>query len=158
MGAKLSSARAASAAGGATPNGIIQTGQGFFVRAYDLGAAKFTNLQRVNASVSAPFFRNSKSVAATSETEKHRIWLNLNDGANNYNQILIGYVDGATNEIDLAIDGEVLDKDNTMLYNVINDSEYVIQGKGLPFAESDEIALGLKVTSAGNYAISLENV
>ena len=148
----------ASAAGGATPNGIIQTGQGFFVRAYDLGAAKFTNLQRVNASVSAPFFRNSESVAATSETEKHRIWLNLNDGVNNYNQILIGYVDGATNGIDLAIDGEVLDKDNTMLYNVINDSEYVIQGKGLPFAESDEIALGLKVTSAGNYAISLENV
>ena len=148
----------ASAAGGATPNGTIQTGQGFFVRAYDFGTAKFTNFQRVNASVSTQFFRNSESVATTSETEKHRIWLNLNDATNNYNQILVGYVDGATNGIDPAIDGEVLVKDNTMLYNVINDTEYVIQGKGLPFTDTDEITLGLKATTAGNYSISLENV
>ena len=60
--------------------------------------------------------------------------------------------------IDQAIDAEVLDKSNTMLYNVINDSEYVIQGKGLPFSETDEIKLGLKATTAGNYTISLENV
>ena len=45
-----------------------------------------------------------------------------------------------------------------MLYNVINDSEYVIQGKGLPFAATDEIALGLKATSAGTYSISLDNI
>ena len=148
----------ASAAGGAVPNGTIQTGQGFFVRAFDFGTAKFTNFQRVNATVSTPFYKTSDNVATTTESEKHRIWLNLNDTTNNYNQILVGYTNGATNGVDYAIDGEVLDKDNTMLYNVINDTEYVIQGKGLPFADTDEIALGLKATTAGNYSISLENV
>ncbi|SEP88831.1 reprolysin-like metallopeptidase [Flavobacterium urocaniciphilum] len=148
----------ASAAGGAVPNGTIQTGQGFFVLAYDFGTAKFTNLQRVNASVSTQFFRNSNNEVVETSSDPSRIWLNLNDATNNYNQILVGYMNGATNGIDFAIDGEVLDKESTMLYNVINDTEYVIQGKGLPFANTDEIALGLKATTAGTYNISLENV
>jgi subtilisin-like proprotein convertase family protein len=148
----------ASAAGGAIPNGTIQTGQGFYINAYDSGSASFNNSQRVNASVSTQFYKSTNSNVTATETEKHRIWLNLNDATNNYNQILVGYTDGASNGVDNAIDGEVLDKDNTMLYNVINDVEYVIQGKGLPFAETDEIALGLKATTAGNYSISLENV
>jgi hypothetical protein len=148
----------AAAAGGAVPNGTIQTSQGFFVRATAAGNANFTNAQRVNASVSTQFYRTAESVATTTETEKHRIWLNLNDASNNYNQILVGYINGATNGIDHAIDGEVLDKDNTMLYNLIADSEYVIQGKGLPFTDTDEIALGLKATTAGTYSIALENV
>lgn len=148
----------AAVAGGAIPNGTIQIGQGFFVRAYDFGNANFTNTQRVNASVSTQFYRNGAALETTESSENHRIWLNLNDTTNNYNQILIGYTNGATNGIDYAIDGEVLDKDNTMLYNVINDTEYVIQGKGLPFTDTDEIALGLKATTAGNYSISLENV
>lgn len=148
----------ASAAGGAVPNGIIQVGQGFYINAYDSGSASFKNSQRVNASASTQFFRTSESNSESNETEKHRIWLNLNDATNNYNQILVGYINGATNQVDNAIDGEVLDKSNTMLYNIINDSEYVIQGKGLPFANTDEIALGLKATTAGTYNISLENV
>ena len=147
----------ASAAGGAVPNGTIQVGQGFYINAYDSGSASFTNAQRVNASVSTQFFRTSNSNVTNTEIGKHRIWLNLNDATNNYNQILVGYIDGATNGVDTAIDGEVLDKNNTMLYSVINASEYVIQGKGLPFANTDEIALGLKATTAGNYSISFEN-
>lgn len=148
----------ASAAGGAVPNGIIQVGQGFYINAFDSGSASFKNSQRVNASASTQFFKTSNNSSTGNESEKHRIWLNLNDATNNYNQILLGYVNGATNGIDQYIDAEVLNKENTMLYNVINDSEYVIQGKGLPFANTDEIALGLKATTAGTYTISLENV
>jgi len=148
----------ASAAGGAVPNGFIQVGQGFYIKAYDSGSASFKNSQRVNASSSTQFYRNSENISTSSENEKHRIWLNLNDATNNYNQILVGYVAGATDGVDNTIDGEVLEKENTMLYNVINDSEYVIQGKGLPFATTDEINLGLKVTTAGLYNISLEKV
>ena len=148
----------ASAAGGAVPNGTIQTGQGFYVRAFDFGSAKFTNTQRVNASVSTQFYKNESNKETTADTESHRIWLNLNDNTNNYNQILVGYINGATNGLDYAVDAEVYDKSNTMIYNVINGAEYVIQGKGLPFANTDVIALGLKATTAGNYSISLENV
>ena len=147
----------ASAAGGAVPNGIIQVGQGFYINAYDSGSASFINSQRVNALASTQFYKISDN-STSKATEKHRIWLNLNDNTNNYNQILLGYIDGATNSVDNTIDGEVLDKQNTMLYSVIDDKEYVIQGKGLPFDDSDEIALGLKATASGTYSISLENV
>ena len=148
----------ASAAGGAVPNGTIQTGQGFFINATAAGNANFFNTQRVNASVSTQFYRSSEEISTIDETEKHRIWLNLNDTTNSYNQILVGYADNATNGFDTAIDGEVLDKSNTMLYNIINDSEFVIQAKGLPFVDTDEVPLGFKATTAGNYTISLENV
>ena len=147
----------ASAAGGAVPNGTIQTGQGFFINATAAGNANFFNTQRVNASVSTQFYRNSNEITTINENEKHRIWLNLNDNVNSYNQILVGYTDNATNGFDTAIDGEVLDKSKTMLYNIINDSEFVIQGKGLPFIDTDEVPLGFKATMAGNYNISLEN-
>lgn len=148
----------ASAAGGPIPNGTIQTGQGFFINATAAGNANFLNTQRVNASVSTQFYKNANVLSLVNEMENNRIWLNLNDETNSYNQILVGYTNNATSGIDVAIDGEVLDKSKTMLYNIINDTEYVIQGKGLPFDDSDEIRLGLKTTTAGNYNVSLENV
>ncbi|MCD8518192.1 MAG: T9SS sorting signal type C domain-containing protein [Flavobacterium sp.] len=146
----------AAAAGGATPNGTIQTGQGFFVKAYDFGTAVFSNFQRVNASVSTQFYRTSNEV--TSVAEKHRIWLNLNDANVSYNQTLVGYMDGATTGFDNSIDGRILDDSKPMLYSVLNADKLVIQGKGLPFTDEDIVPLGLKVLVPGNYSISLENV
>ncbi|TWH92322.1 reprolysin-like metallopeptidase, partial [Flavobacterium cheniae] len=146
----------AAAAGGPMPNGTIQTGQGFYVKAYDFGSAIFSNFQRVNASVSTQFYRNSN--ATTSVTEKHRIWLNLNDANVSYNQTLVGYTDGATSGFDNAIDGRILDDSKPMLYSVLNADKLVIQGKGLPFTDEDIVPLGLKVLVPGNYTISLENV
>jgi Metallo-peptidase family M12B Reprolysin-like len=147
----------ASASGGQVPNGYIQTGQGFFVRALEFGTITFLNSHREDATVSSQFFRTNNT-ETTQDVNKHRIWLNLNDENNNYNQILLGYVNGATNGVDFALDGEILDKENSMLYNVINDTEYVIQGKGLPFTDTDEVPLGIKINHAGTYNISLENV
>lgn len=45
-----------------------------------------------------------------------------------------------------------------MLYNIINDSEFVIQGKGLPFSDEDIVKLGLKVTEASNFEINIQQV
>ena len=146
----------AAAAGGPVPNGTIQTGQGFYVRAYDFGTALFSNFQRVNASVSTQFYRTSESI--TPVAEKHRIWLNLNDANVSYNQTLVGYTDGATSGFDNAIDGRILDDSKPMLYSVLNADKLVIQGKGLPFTDEDIVLLGLKVLVPGNYTISLENV
>ncbi|VXB38953.1 conserved hypothetical protein [Flavobacterium sp. 9AF] len=142
----------AAAAGGSAPNGIIQTGQGFFVRAYDFGSATFTNFQRVNASTSTQFFKSSTN------TNLHRFWLNLNNDTNSYNQILVGYIDGATLGFDNLIDGKTLDNVNsTYIYSIINNEEYVIQGRSLPFDDNDIVNLGLKVEIPGMYSISLEN-
>ncbi|MEQ3661229.1 MAG: S8 family serine peptidase [Flavobacterium sp.] len=144
----------AAAAGGATPNGFIQTGQGFYVQASVAGNTTFNNAQRVNASTSTQFFRTSEENV---EVEKHRIWLNLNDSNNNYNQILVGYMDGATNAVDNMIDGLILDDSNSIIYSIINSDKYVIQGKSLPFTDEDIIPLGINASTTGVYNISLEN-
>ena len=144
----------ASAAGGVTPNGKIQTGQGFYVRTFDFGVANFSNFQRLNASTSSQFYRTEEA----QEVEKHRIWLNLNDVNNNYNQILIGYMDGATNAVDNMIDGLILDDSNSVIYSTINSDKYVIQGKSLPFSDEDIVPLGFKAVTAGVYSISLDNI
>lgn len=133
------------------PNGTIQTGQGFYIQTNAAAVAEFSNKQRVNASSSTQFFRNSNVV------EKDRVWLNLNYDDTPYNQILIAYVDNATNGADHGIDGKTLDRSKTMLYNIVEDSEYVIQGRPLPFTDDDVVPLGLKATISGTYSISLDN-
>jgi len=147
----------ASVSGGQVPNGIIQVGQGFFVRGLEFGSMKFTNVHRENASSSTQFFKSSEN-ASNNDSEKHRVWLSLNKENENHNQLLLGYMNGATAGFDFGIDGSVLDDTKTMLYSIIDNKEYVIQGKGLPFVDTDEIALGLKAVSAGTYTISIENV
>ncbi|WP_320815021.1 CUB domain-containing protein [Flavobacterium sp.] len=141
----------AAAAGGQTPNGIINTGQGFYINKTIAGGnIIFKNNQRINASASSQFFR-------TEENETHRFWLNLNNNSNNYNQILIGYTELATNNIDSQIDGRTLDLSQTTLYSLIDNEEFVIQGRGLPFTNEDILPLGLKIDTDGNYFISFEN-
>jgi len=148
----------ASAAGGAIPNDKINVGQGFFVNASSAYTVAFENELREDAATTTQFFRNPNAVAENQETEKHRIWLNLNDGTKSYNQILVGYTQNATDGIDNKVDGKMFDTSKTMLYNLINNSEYVIQGKGLPFSDEDVVKLGLKVTEASNFEINIQQV
>lgn len=149
---------AAAAAGGVIPNGYVQTGQGFFVRTYDFGSIKFNNNQRVNASTSTQFYRMNSIETSINQTERHRIWLNFKNNESDINQVLVGYSPSATNGYDFGYDGEILDNSSSMLYYPIADKNCVIQGKGLPFATSDEILLGYKALTPGTYTISLENV
>lgn len=141
----------AAAAGGATPLDFVQVGQGFFVNTASGGTATFTNNQRSFGSASSQFFKSTQT------EEKHRIWLNLNDETKNYNQILIGYSNEATNEIDIS-DGLVLDASSSLLYNLINNQKYVIQGRELPFQDTDVVPLGFKSNESGTYSISLDHL
>ena len=43
------------------------------------------------------------------------------------------------------------------MFNIINDDEYVIQGRGLPFSDEDIVPLGIEIKSSGNYSIAFEN-
>lgn len=148
---------AASQGGSIIPNGTIQTGQGFYVQARTANNVVFENELRRDASTSTQFFRNNSSTASE-EVEKHRVWLNLKSADLDYNQILVGYMNGASSGIDEMIDGEVLDKSKTMIYNLISNNEYVIQGRALPFSDEDIVPLGLKIIEAGTYEIALENL
>lgn len=131
-----------------TPNGTIQVGQGFIAEVNAAGNAMFRNTMRI-ANNDDQFFR-------TSITDRDRLWLNLtgSDGINN--QILIGYVEGATNQVDNQFDAKQLLAEGTRLYSIIdNETPYVIQGKASPFTNSDSVNLGFIAGQVGSYTISL---
>jgi len=124
----------------------ISVGQGFI--AYTSGSSvSFDNSMRTSAEES--FFK-------TDETERHRFWLKLEDKeGHTLNQILIGYMTGATNGIDQKIEGEQFGYEGSALYNLIEERKYSIQGRILPFDTSDVVPLGFRSEQADKYTISL---
>ena len=147
----------ASANGSAIPNDYIQVGQGFFVQANSAFNVNFENEYRVDAALSTQFFRLQNTVQNVSETEKHRIWLNLNSSTNAHNQILVGYMNGATAGFDKKIDALALETSKSMIYNIIDDKEYVIQGRSLPFDENDIVPIGFKATENSSFEIEINS-
>src|SRR5690606_13078576 len=91
--------------------------------------------------------------------ERHRLWLNFSRNGVNFNQIMIGYQEGATNAHDNQIDALMFGYDGSSLYSRIDgiEARYVIQGRALPFDVYDVVQLGVYIIEAGNYQISLAN-
>jgi hypothetical protein len=140
-----------------TPSGNIASGQGFFVKGLSMGNATFKNSMRLAAN-NTQFFRSSTALNnSNTNSEAHRIWLDvLNNDAQSFKQLLIGYVDGATAGIDRGYDSEMLDVGNVVsIYSLAVDKKLTIQGLGLPFVDTDIIPLGFKSTVDGIQTISL---
>jgi hypothetical protein len=131
------------------PNGTIQVGQGFFVTAKNNGIVSFTNAHRTN---------NQDHQFLRTAAEKHRLWVNVtsNDGAD-INQILVGYLEGATLEIDSNFDGKSYGNIGNQLYSIKDNEPLVIQGRSLPFSITDEVPLGWYCETAGTYLLKLSN-
>jgi len=126
----------------------ITTGQGFIVLS---GISQMTFTNNIRISSEGQFYK-------TEEDEKHRFWLKFSgDQDNEFNRILIGYMSGATNQEDNQIDGEMFSYDGTKLFSIIDEREFSIQGRQLPFDASDTVPLGIKIQEAGKYKISLSN-
>lgn len=140
--------------GSLIPDTFIQTGQGFYVNALATKPMYFTNSMR-NATSNNQFINRNTNVVASESSEKHRFWLNLSEGNNQHNQILLGYVSNATNDLDFGYDGKILNNGNSAIYSLINENELVIQGKGLPFTDEDKIAIGFTSQNSGLFTISL---
>ena len=141
-----------SAAGGEEPDGIIQVGQGFVVKATQNISLEFTNDIRINYS-DGQFFRTNNNVV-----ERHRMWLNLSSSTTEFNQALIGYIPNATMEKDHQIDAKMLDYTGSAIYSLIDNDSYVIQGRSLPFDVTDEVALGFKAKQAGSFTVAIDHV
>lgn len=142
------------AAGSTIPSGLerIAVGQGF-IAWIESGTNEIVFDNSMRRTQSGVFYK-------TMENEKHRLWLNLSQAeGNSINNILIAYMEGATNGFDDQIDGEFLGYYGTALYNIVEDSEalYAVQGRSLPFTDSDTVALGFRALEAGSYTISLAN-
>jgi hypothetical protein len=146
------------------PSGKIGSGQSFFALSIATGqAVTFTNSMRVGVGAvlgdNSQFFKSTVNAKQTAKIEKNRIWLNLSNEKGAFKQTLIGYLSGATNEYDNGYDG-VSYNGNPYLdfYSLNKDQNLVIQGRALPFQESDTIALGYRSAISGDLKISIDKV
>jgi len=150
--------------GGMEPTGKIASGQGFFIEtkaglANGSYTATFRNAMRI-AGQNGQFFKASgtQNTASPSILEKHRIWLNLHNAGGAYDEMLVGYIENATNDIDRLYDGIIFNGGNFVsLYSLIGTDKLAIQGRALPFDTSDVIPLGYKTSVAGTFVIQLEH-
>lgn len=142
------------------PDGILRTGQGFFVQVKETPTQSnivFTNAMR-STDTADQFFRNANIVQTPQDIENHGVWLNLTNDAGVFSQMYTGYIAGATALADEGIDARYINDSPVVLASLIDNQEYVIQGRSLPFTAQDVVPLQLRVTAAGSYTIAIDHV
>lgn len=145
------------------PNGYIASGQGFFTTSTSVGGTvTFTNAMRVagTSGKNSQFFKTKNPKTKTAiAVEKNRIWLDLKNSQGAFKQTLVGYITDATNEYDSRFDGESFDGNEFVdFYSVNQDKNLTIQGRALPFDDTDEVPLGFKSTIDGAFTINIDQV
>ena len=127
----------------------IPSGQGFFVKGNANGNLTFTNsMRRADTSSNGQFFE----AIDTSDLNSNRLWVNLTSDNGVFNQILMAYVDGATD----AYDGWAYDAPRNLssnlsavIYTAIenSDKKFAVQGKSTNSLSLNEvIPVGFKTT------------
>ncbi|MFH7003090.1 T9SS sorting signal type C domain-containing protein [Flavobacterium bizetiae] len=143
---------------GIKPTGKIAAGQSFFVSTRTEGKVQFNNTMRVGGTNNGQFFKSGNTEKEV-VLEKNRIWLNMTNDKGAFKQLLVGYIEGATNFYENRYDGITFDG-NTYLdfYSVNNGNKFVIQGRALPFDDSDIVPLGYRAAMEGAFTISIDEV
>lgn len=140
----------ATSSGGLTPTDNIGIGQGFIVKTGPSTTTLSFNNNMRTASNSLVFLKTNEI--------RNRYWINLNSPTELICQTLVCYMPEATTGIDNTIDGKYINDSPISLTSLINDEEYSIQGRSLPFNISDIVPLSFKTNIAGNYTISIDHV
>ncbi|MDI6032636.1 T9SS sorting signal type C domain-containing protein [Flavobacterium sp. LB2P84] len=158
LGGVGTSASLSSGVNNTKPDGKIASAQAFFVTGINGGGmAKFNNNMRMIGQNSSFFKLNATKKTKINEIERHRIWLDLYNSEGAFKQILLGYATGATDDFDNSFDGESFNGNEYLdFYSIIQDKNLVIQGRALPFEETDEIKLGYTTTIAGAFTIKID--
>lgn len=136
--------------------GFIGSGQGFFIyMKHATGATTenvtFTNSMRNETYSNSQFYRNGSE-----ETEANRIWLDLTKENGPSVRTLVGYITNATNGKDRLFDAPAVDKNNFDIYSFATSNEKLnIQGRGLPFVETDMVPIGVYINQSGNHTIGI---
>lgn len=152
-------------------DGNIASGQAFFVvmdEATALNTVSFTNAMRYSTSGSIrsahenhQFLRvatEQQESQSTATMERHRIWLDLIAPNNTSTSTLIGYVTGATNDKDRLFDGYETNATGLGFYSLVSYERMGIQGRALPFVDSDTVPLGVNLIQTGTHTIAINQV
>jgi hypothetical protein len=140
------------------PTGFIGAGQAFFVSTKLAGPVNFTNSMREAGTNNSQFFKSS-GTSKEAAVEKDRVWLNLISGEGAFKQLLVGYTEGATNGYENRYDAVTMDGNPYMdFYSMINANKFTIQGRALPFVDTDIVPLGYRTSVAGSLTIAIDEV
>lgn len=126
----------------------IGTGQGFLIKTNGATTVNFNNSMR-NAA------QNNILLRSGIQNEQHRMWLNLSNALTLVSQTLLGYGSGATQNVDSGLDALYFNDSPVALTSLIENQEYAIQARSLPFDLNDSVPLGFKSDVAGTYSIAL---
>ena len=150
----ICSASGSTTVAGKTFDGNIAAGQGFFAKPKTT-EIHFNNDMRRGSSVNGSFFKvanKSKSI------ERNRIWLNMVNNEGAFKQILVGYIEGATNNVDFNYDAPTIAGNSFIDFYSLNETKKLtIQGRALPFENTDLVPLGYKTTAAGDFTIGIDH-
>ena len=140
------------------PSGFIASGQGFFVENQIAGDLKFDNTMRETKN-NTNFYKIKKS-KSVEELERHRIWLDIVDSAvTTGSQALVGYIENATDGFDFGYDSYLFDSTRPLLiYSMLGADALSINGKALPFVDTDTFSIGYSTKIADNITISINRV
>lgn len=139
----------ANCGGCVAPTKNIASGQVFFVQGLNSSTATFTNAMRISGE-NTNFYRNENE-------NQDKIWLNLFNNQS-FNQTLIGFINGATDDVDHKYDGLRLDSGiNAYISSIINNQAYSIQGKP-SLKENEEIPLQINVKITGQFNIEIDHL
>lgn len=137
------------------PNGIIKVGQGFLVQKKDFssGDLLFKNSygedRNLRVGTNGVFYYKNN-------TPKNRFNLQLIASDQSINSLLIGYVEGATDDFEKDYDAATSVLSSNLFYSSLNDKRLLIQGKST-FKVQDKVKLGVNFFQDGTYTISSVN-
>jgi hypothetical protein len=102
------------------------------------------------------FFKTKSNVKPKASIEKNRVWFNLTNAQGAFKQTLLGYISGATNDIENTYDGASFNGNQFInFYSINKDKKLAIQGRALAFDQSDFVPLGYKTAIAGDFKIAI---
>jgi hypothetical protein len=136
-------------------NWVVNVGQGFFVQADSANnQLYFNNEMRRGSNNQDQFFRTNGENASNNDFVVEGVyWLNLSNETSSISQIAVGYSPNSTLGVDRGIDGKNINKD-MYLASQIDGNDFAIQGRS-SFVDTDVVPLSFKITTSGNYAISI---
>ncbi|GAA4890178.1 hypothetical protein GCM10023311_12960 [Flaviramulus aquimarinus] len=153
---------------GKIPTGNIASAQGFFIPALSTGTVTFTNAMRLADDTSnGQFFKSTRTKKSNANTNfENKLWIDLTSDNGIFNQVLIGYVDGATDQNDgMSYDApKLIPTDFAAALYTLADTDtvkYVIQGKNINSIDENEIIkLGFitNVEVPTEYTLSLAQI
>ena len=148
--------KAAQGENSTVPTGNIAAGQGFMVKAVHSGITTFNNKIRVAGNNNQFYKQHQNNTNTPINTQKHRVWLDFKNEQGQFKEILVGYLNNATNDYEDGFDGTVMEAGNTVsFYSFASAKKLSIQGRALPFNVNDEVPLGYKTNVASTYTITL---